>query len=545
MVMEINHREKRRQVHFSTLILLLSLSISILAGVASISKNQITYRVEKEWVQIWVNEDGSIDILYNVTLIYTSGSPEGIITIGMPKGDFQIQYVKNIEGENLEYQSFSEGEYYGIDIQLNKPIELNRRYTIIVYAIVPEMVYKDETNPGNVGLKFYPSTFDDAEAPIGNVRVAIALPKEVKEDEVKYLEERKFDGVYRSEENLIVYWEESNWPAYKEFWVGVSFPEKYVNLGPDIWYYVLIGGSVAAFSIAMIIIVLMAYRRFKKAEYEKPRISIEALGPARGLTAVEAAVVLDLKPVKVITMILFGLLLKKAVMILSTDPIIKLKKLIGEGEKPLNFRYYEIDFLQAIKSDGSLDDNLLAKTYLNLRDTVNLKIRGFSRIDTVNYYKGIVNRAWQQVVQANTPELKCKALEENMGWLLADEDFEERIKNAFPPDIIIYPSPDWWWYWHWPTPPSGQPPTQPRGEGRPVTIPGQDFANSIVLALQKAANNLVSDVQNFANRLIPAQKSQTKQRLLRFPSCVCACASCACACACVSCACACAHGGAR
>jgi len=541
MVVRVNGRKMIK--HYANIsILTLLLLLFIIVNVTPTSRSQITYRVDKEWVEIWVNEDGSIDILYNITITYTSGFPEGIVTIGMPKRDFEIQYVQDEEGRNLGYQPFSEDGFYGVDVQLNKPIKLNKQYTVIVYAIIPEMIYKDETNPGNVGLKFYPSTFDTAEAPIGNIRVAIALPKEVKEGEVKYLEGRKFDEVYRNEENLLVYWEANNWPAYEEFWVGVSFPEKYVNLGPDVWHYILIGISVAVFFIAMVIVVVVAYRRLRKDEYEKPRIAIEALGPARGLTAVEAAVVLDLKPVKVLTMILFSLLLKKAVVILSTDPVVKLKKLIeGEENKPINLRYYEIDFLHAIKSDGSLDDELLAKTYLNLQDTVNFKIRGFSRIDTVNYYRAIVSRAWQQVIQADTPELKCKALEENMEWLLADEEFEERLKVAFPPDIIIYPRPDWWWYWHWPTPP-----TQPRGGGgKPASIPGQDFANNIVLALQKTANNIVSNVQELANRLVPSQKSQAKQRSLRFPSCVCACASCACACACVSCACACAHGGAR
>jgi len=544
--MVVANSERKMRYHANILVPVLFLSLLIIVSVAPTSRSQIKYRVDKEWVQIWVNEDGSIDILYNVTITYTSGFPEGIVTIGMPKRDFQIQYIQDIDGRNLGYQSFSENEFYGVDIQLSKPIELNKRYTVIVYATVPEMLYKDEANPGNVGLKFYPSTFDTAETPISNIRVAIALPKEVKENEVKYLEGREFNGVYRGEENLLVYWEVNSWPAYEEFWVGVSFPEKYVNLGPDIWDYILIGGSVAAFFIAMVIVVALTYKRLRKAEYEKPRIAIEALGSARGLTAVEAAVVLDLKPVKVLTMILFGLLLKRAVMILSTDPIIRLKKLIRSENEPVNLRYYEIDFLQAIGLDGSLDDELLAKTYLNLRDTVNLKIRGFSRIDTIDYYKAIVSRAWQQVIQANTPELRCKALEENMEWLLADEEFEEKLKVAFPPDVIIYPRPDWWWYWHWPTPLRGQPPTQPPGgEGKPISVPGQDFANNIVLALQKAANNIVSDVQEFANRLVSAQKSQAKQRSLRFPSCVCACASCACACACVSCACACAHGGAR
>ncbi|MEM2248588.1 MAG: hypothetical protein QXH97_03090 [Candidatus Bathyarchaeia archaeon] len=525
-----------RRIILSLTILVLVLAIGVYPAYA-----QVKYRVDREWVQIWINKEGSIDIFYNITITYISGAPKGIITLGMPKGGFQIHYVHDIDGRNLTYTIISSGDFYGLDIELRGPILLNKPYIVIVYASVPEMVYEDEMNPGNVGLKFYPSTFDNAEGKIGNIRVAIVLPEGVKEDEVKYAE-RRFSNVYRNEENLlVVYWEEDDWPPAKEFWVGVSFPKKYVSIGPDIWFYILVGGSIAAFVAMIGVVIVLAFRESRKAKYEKPRIAIEALGPARGLTAVEAAVLLDLKPIKVLTMILFSLLLKRAVEIISTEPVIRLRRLHYDSAVEPNLRYYEIDFLWAIRSDGSLDERALAKLYLDLRDTVNLKIKGFSRIDTINYYRDIVDRAWQQVTQAGTPELKCDALEENIEWLLADERLEERLRIAFPPDIIIYPRPDWWWYWGWPR---GQPPIQ-TGEVKPIPIPGQEFANNIVLAIQKAANNIVLNVQEFANRLVPAQRAQIAQRPLRYPSCVCACASCACACACVSCACACAHGGAR
>jgi hypothetical protein len=519
----------------SIIILLLSFSALIIFA----DRALVAYRVDKEWMQIWVNKDGSIDILYNITLTYTSGSPEGIVTIGMPKKDFQIQYVKDIEGNSLEYNPISNGDFHGVEIKLRGPVNLNKPNTMIVYAVVPEMIYKDESNPGNVGLKIYPSTFDDAEAPIGNIRAAIVLPEDVREDEIKYLAVPR--SIFRNEEgSLVIYWESSDWPSYEEFWIGVSFPEKYVSIGPNIWYYITVGGAIAIFSATVVIAAAIALRRIRKSEYEKPKVAIEALGPARGLTAVEAAVVLDLKPVRVLTMIIFGLLLKRVITVVSTDPVIKLKRLDWGDSERVSLRYYEIDFLDALRPDGSLNEALLAKTYLNLKETVNLKLRGFSRVDTVNYYKSIVDRAWQQVTQAGMPELKCDALEENIEWLLADERFEEKIKVAFPPDIIVYPRPDWWWYWHGP-----RFPTKTGGEVKPTPIPGQDFANSIVLALEKTANNIVKNVQEFANRLVPAQRVSVSQKPLRYPSCVCACASCACACACVSCACACAHGGAR
>jgi len=499
----------------------------------------ITYAVSQEWVRIWINEDGSIDILYNITLTYTSGSPEGIVTVGMPKGDFRIEYARDPSGANLEYEDVSNLDFYGVDVQLKKPIILNRPYTFLVYAVVSGMVFKDETISGNVGLQFYPTTFPGASGPVGNVRVGVTLPEGVTRNEVKHPTGIPFDNVFTEGDRLVVYWEESNWPAPQEFTVGVSFPEKYVSLGPGIWFYVSIGGAVLA-AVVVIAVILM---RFRKATYEKPRIGAEALSSARGLTAVEAAVVLDLKPVRVLTMILFGLILKRIVMIMDTDPLIKLQRLERPVDEPApRLRYYEIEYLGALQPEGTLNEMKLARTYLELRDTVNLRLRGYSRADTINYYKSIVNNAWNQVTQAQTPELKGDAINQNIEWLLADDRFDENITIAFPPDVIMYPRPDWHWYWYGPHFPRA-PPTTPT-EAKP--IPGQDFANNIVRGLEKAGNNMVKNVQDFTNRLILVQPVAARERSVRSrTSCICACANCACACACVSCACACAHGGAR
>jgi len=502
----------------------------------------ITYTVSQEWVRILINKDGSIDIQYNVTLTYMSGSPQGIVTVGMPKEGFQIESVRDLSGADLEYTDISNGGYYGIDVQLKDPIVLNQPYTFIVYAIVPEMVSRDSANLGNVGMLFYPTTFPGASGSIKNIRVAIVLPEGVTSNEVKYPAGMPFDNVFVDGNNLVVYWERSNWRPTQELRVGVSFPEKYVSLGPDVWFYVAIGGAIVAI-IGVIVLVLM---RFRKATYEKPRIAIEALGAARGLTAAEAGVVLDLKPVRVLTMILFGLLLKRILMVTATDPLLKLQRLQRPEGQATSLRYYEIDYLDALEPDGGLNEMILARTYLGLRDAVDYKLRGYSRADTANYYRSVVDNAWGQVMKAGTPELKGDAIDQNIEWLLADDSFDDKFRVALPPDIIIYPRPGWWWYWRGPYFPPGQTPLPPATSTEAKPIPAQEFANNIVRGLEKAANNTVKNVQEFTNRLVPAPTVTARERPVRSrSSCVCACAHCACACACVSCACACAHGGAR
>jgi len=235
----------------------------------------------------------------------------------------------------------------------------------------------------------------------------------------------------------------------------------------------------------------------------------------------------------------------------QTEPILKLEKTKKiEGDTPFQPRYYEIDYLSAIRPDGILDEKTLALTYQGLSTTVNQKLRGYSREDTTKYYKSIVDTAWKQVTGAQTPELKGEALNQNIDWLLSDQKFDEQLKTSFPPGTIITPNPAWWWYWGIPRIPTPQNPSGPTAypptniPSRPMTLPGQDFANTVVLGLQSASNNMVKNIQDFANKLIPFQPPPSNQPVSK-KSCVCACHSCACACACVSCACACAGGGAH
>jgi hypothetical protein len=440
----------------------------------------------------------------------------------------------------------SQGDFYGIDVYLIQPIILDRSNTFLVYATVPGMVYRDDTNPGNVGMLFSPTTFSSASGSIADLRVAIVLPQGVNSSEVKYPTGTPFDNVFMQGNNLVVYWNRTGWSPSAIFSAGVSFPEKYVSLAPSGPTFDFV--SIVPLVFVVIVIAIIGFTIItRKAAYTKPQISIEALGAMRSLTAVEAGVALSQKPVRVLTMILFGLLLKRKVMVTATDPLIKLQKLDSPADQPTTpARYYEIDYLKAIEPEGTLDEKMLARTYIGLTDTVNKKLRGYSREDTVNYYKSIVNQAWTQVTQAGTPELKGDAIDKNIEWLLADEKFDDQFKNAFPPNIIITPLPGWWWYWGIPHPSTGQqriPPTTPT-QAKP--IPGQDFANNVVRSLETTSNNIVKNVQDFANRLVPAQAAASSDRSVRGKSgCVCACHACACACACVSCACACAGGGAR
>jgi hypothetical protein len=358
------------------------------------------------------------------------------------------------------------------------------------------------------------------------------------------------------DDRLGVYWEKQNLAPNERYPIGVSFPaeyvEKYEQQPTGVSGFFQTYGPlllISGFSIIVIIFVIYAAR---KKSYLAPQVSMETLGIRRGLTAVEASYLLDLKPTQIVTEILYSLLQKRAVWVESANPSLKLKIMpqfknkTGTDENPL--RYYEIDFLQAIKDDGTLGEEKLAHTVMFLRDTIERKLRGHSRRDTVDYYRKIVTKAWTQVEQAGTVALASKAYDEQLLWLLLDPNYRSRTETTFR-TRAFEPSPLWFWYWygyrHYNPHPTYTPNVDaPAQAAKPPTIPGAEFANNIATAVEKTSSNIVVNIEKFANAIIPVQTQKASHTPAPHDAgCVCACAACACACACVSCACACAGGG--
>jgi hypothetical protein len=502
----------------------------------------IQYRIDKEWVVIWINTDGSIELHYNITIIYES-SALGYLTIGLPKGNFDVHAVTDISGMALNYEDVSGKSGYpefGVEIYFGHAMNSGDNGTVLLITTVPNMFSPDTMNPGYMGMQFVPTYFD---ATVVDLRVAIVPPQGVTQDDVKTMDPAFFTTV---DGDFALYWNHTDLSPNEQKIFGVSIPEQYITLpGLDIGFYAVIVLGIGC----IVAVILLVIRRLRRAVYEKPRVSIEALGPRRGLTAVEAAVVVDVPPVRVLTMILFSLLYKRLIRVTETEPIIQVEK-IEEPQRERSApspRYYEIDFLNSVQSDGTLNERGLARAFLSLRANVDKRLRGYSRVDTANYYQSIVAKGWEQVTQADTPQLKGEAIEQNMQWLLMDENYSDKFRNSFPPGLMIMPRPGWWWYWQGPYSPQSSLPT-PTGSTTPSEmppIPGQDWANNVVRGFETVTNNIVRNVEDFTNKLIVPQTKQSTTPIRRGSSCVCACASCACACACVSCACACAGGGAR
>jgi len=360
-------------VLFSILLVALATTVLTISGVEATGP---VYRIEREYVKVWVNKDGTIDLFYNITVSCSSGSI-GILTLGMPN-PFTVDYVHGSAGSPLRYEDVSKGSFYGLDIYLDQrigPGHPTSSETFTVMANVRDMVWEDTKNRGNVGVLFTPVWWENPPAPIIDLRVQIVAPEGVAQAELK----TNINAMITpTEDGISAYWERADLAPAEKVSFGISFPKEYVSnyrrAGSDIGFY---AGATFAVVIA-ILLILLAARWIKRDVYERPRIAIEALGPARGLTAPEAAVLLGLKPTRVLTMILFGLLRKGFVEVAQSEPVVRLKRLETDPPQPSDGggmvratppkRYYERLFLDAVKADGTLDERALARTYMVLRD---------------------------------------------------------------------------------------------------------------------------------------------------------------------------------
>jgi len=515
-------------------LLLLILALTILTSI--VQAQDLVYVIEREHVNLIIEQDGTCLLTYNLTVRVEQGAIRRFVDIGMPNPDFQVVEAYEVEtGAQVAWEEYHDYPYK-VRLRPSQPINAGEKRTFIL-TVTTRLLYKDETNPGNAGLMFIPSWFP---VTVEDLRLLVVLPPGVEPSEVK--NQPDYQNILEIDGRVALYWERKNMAPDEKLTVGISFPQKYLTIEPPspppstgegeelTWEDILILCSIGIiFLIAIIVIATRIIAAARKIIYEPPEILIEALGPRKGLTAPEAALLIEeekKKPdySKILTMILYSLARKGAIRITNLEPL-RIEKL----STTTRLRYYEKKFLNCIKNDGALNPDCLASVILTIHRTLKRKMRGYNRKQTIQYYQKIVERAWQQVQQAETPELKLATTDQNMEWLILHPQYPTRIRT-----ILVDPTP---------TPP---PPTwvylTPRTTAEPVPI--TQLADQIATTIEKTAANLATTIEKTAQQITSTIERDNAPPPRPTITSTCACVSCACACACVSCACACASGGA-
>lgn len=530
-----------------------------------------SFSLDREIVHVYWNEDGTSTIDYLFTFSNSpNASPIDFVDVGLPNGSYERDSISaDVNGQPVAITSDYQGnDPYGIAVDLGTyAIQPGQTGNVHVYiGRVKRVLYKDDEDENYVSGVFSPTWFG-SQYVYGNtdLMVVFHLPPGVQPEEPRYhLPDQNWPGAQapemsRDSSGRITYtWHSPNANGSTQYKFGVSFPQKYIpadtivtpslfetlNIDVETLIGICFWCCIGLFFVGIPLYSAIAQRK-RKLQYLPPKISIEGHGIKRGLTAVEAAILMETPLDKVMTMILFSVIKKGAAEVLIRDPL----KLQVAEPLPEGLQEYEKDFLDAFKAEN------LAKQRAALQDmTVKLirsvsgKMRGFSRKETIEYYKSINERAWQQIEAADTPEVKSQMYEQALEWTMLDKNYDERTRRTFTGPVVV---PTWWGRYDPSYRPAASSRTSPKampamtstqGKTPTGTIPGAAFAASVVTGAQNFAGKVLGDVGSFTNKVThvtnPPPRPSTSSGSRSSGGC-----ACACACACAGCACACAGGG--
>ncbi len=412
------------------------------AGVATPAHAQTyLFRVDKEEIDVFIDAEGWAAIEY--TLNFTSDPSADnmeFVDISLPNKNFSLSNVSaEVDGKPITDIQFADPQYVpkgtGVTLGLGaNAIRPGNSGTVHLYVgRIDGILFpgSDSEHPDYASFQFSPNYFGP-EYVRGNtdLRVTFHMPPDVQENEpVYYTPSSNWPGsdqpksAFDANNRIYYSWQSSQASASEEYTFGAGFPVKYVPSGAIVTKPTLQVSSPSFgcvfFGLCFIVIVgLIIYgsiwgARKRKLQYLPPKISIEGHGIKRGLTAVEAAILMQQPMDKILTMILFSVVKKGFAAVTKRDPLeIQVNRPLAEDLQP-----YEVTFLEAFETkDAAARRKKLQDMIVDLVKTTTEKMRGFSRKETVDYYESIITAAWGQVEAANTPEVKSQKYEEVMDW---------------------------------------------------------------------------------------------------------------------------------
>lgn len=554
--------KKRLLIVLVIIVLLMVLPGSALAQAYS-------YQVPKMTANVFWNEDGSIALDYVIVFHNEpSAHPIDYVDLGLPNSSYNDSDITaDANGVLLSDISTSgfQGTGTGVAIGMgSQTISAGGIGTLhVTISKIERVLRPDSQDSGYASAVFAPAQFENVRG-YTDLTVTFHFPPGLQPQEPRWHTSQPGWGdpvTAVDDQGRATYtWHNTGVGINQEIDFGASFPSKLVpsqaivrpsfwetlGINPnDLFGYTFCCGLGLFFVFITFISIRSGQRR--KLQYLPPKISIEGHGIKRGLTAVEAAILLEQPMDKIMTMILFSVVKKGAATVTSNDPL----KVQATQPQPQGLYPYETKFLEAM-GEGSLaaQRRTLQAMMIDLVKSVAEKMKGFSRKETVDFYRSIVDNAWAQVEAADTPEVKSQKFDENIDWTMMDRNYDERTRRVFTGGPVFVPI---WWPRFDPTystphvgPTSTTPiPSSKGGGGMSLpTLPGATFAANMVHGVQNFSSNVIGNVTEFTsgvtNKTNPIPVATQTGSRGGFSG---GGHSCACACACAGCACACAGGG--
>ena len=460
-----------------------------------------SFAVPELRMQVYVNPDASARIVYDITFANSAaGSAIDIVDIGVPHEDYRLNTFRaSINGQPLSDIRVSEFVAPGVEIHLDgQAIAPGREATLQVQFSMPDMVYQDTTDEELASLQVTPTWFDDQFVRgVGTVWVLIHMLPEVSPEEVVY-QDVPFSDKVIFEEHVVGVWRWEDVRITQPYLVGVSFPQNGMNrvvsqnllelavewLEDNPTTRLLLGGLTLALlalaffrfsggtgltvfallSCGLIYVLAMnaAWQLFmlpgmaavaglnewylsqRKPRYLPAIAQVEGGGIKRGLTAPEAAVLLELPLNKVLTLILFGLLEKRVVTATSHDPLqlkVSPEFQVAKGSavqrrkqrvqiaqrQGVVLRTYEHGFIDVLTVNGDRPVHELdfSEPVKHLLEHTAQRLKGFDLSDTQDYYRKIVARALQEAQRIGEIPERERYIDRHLQWLLMGDSYRD------------------------------------------------------------------------------------------------------------------------
>jgi len=497
----------------ATAFLLVCFGPFAISPIARSSAQTYDFSTDQELVDVHVMKDGSVDIDY--ILNFTNYGYLDGVDIGLPNKYYdessataQIVVGGNIYSPSRIHPSPNVPIGLAVEFDSNTISAVSSNsLTLKFHVNNPHMVYENEIVKGTVGIKFTPTWFDSSvqRGNTGLLQARIFFPEGyTNTSSAVYLLNHPWDSIVLDPGSglLMASWRATSVnPADQEqglYDVGAGFPSQYVDKFYTRSSLDSLGGFLSSLGslcltlapililaaiIAIGVVVNRRQQRKMASDYFVPLLSQIGAGPRRDLTAVEAAIALE-RPIEVVaTMILFGLVKKGKLQILSDQAPMRLKKLSEQGDYP-----YENDYLKAVFTEGLVDRNSLKDAMVSLIKATEEKLKGFDYEATKLYYAKICDTAWAQVKASGTPEEFAKGLEDRHEWMMLDPQYEHRIGTVWIPVPIIVG-------------PGGSTTARTSSGTTGSRINPQSMAKDYASRVKSSSNNMVSNLKDLSREI--------------------------------------------
>lgn len=563
----------------------LAITLSLTA-ILPVFAQDYSFEVPEVEVNVYLESDGTAAIEYQYLFNNAPGAHAiDFVDVGMPGASTYNLSDITATIDGIPITDISSSQYVdGVALGLgSNAIQPGATGIVTMYAKnVRDIFYfaSSDTGEDYASVQFQTNFFESGFTSGSTIlTVTLHLPPGAKDGEIIWYSPKGWPGDETpasgfDQENRIVYqWSTTNAQPDGVYTFGAAFParliptetiqtEQKVTFNPSallgsILPIVCCVGFLGLFVLVIYLSIKSARKR--KLKYLPPKIAIEGHGIKRGLTAVEAAILMEQPMDKILTMILFSVLRKGCATVTTREPL----TITVEEKLPEDLREYETAFLKAFKSIKPVERRtILQDMMVALVKTVGEKMKGFSRKESVTYYEEIINKAWAQVEEAQTPEVKAEKYSEAVDWTMLDKDYDQRTRRTFGSGPVFMPI---WWYRADPTirgttgasigglaSGTSAPRMPSGGKSQTITLPklpGSDAAASVVNTVTAFSTGAVGNLTTFTSAVtsktnpLPQPASSTFRGSGSGRSGGGFSSGCACACACAGCACACAGGG--